>query len=263
MDALAPRWAERTYRVADAIARRPWRNEVTPLPAPVQIEDGVVDVLDDLVAYTELPPESVRELLMRRRPISFRSEWYATAPELRGDHWFYLSSKAYLFGNAIHFSSPEIIERFVAPHASAGDTVLDFGGGVGTLAIMLAAAGFKATVTELNALQRDFIRFRVHRNGLEQGVNVLDPWDELGRERFDAVIATDVLEHIQDGRRVVAERILPALRQRALIVENSLFGANVSNPMHHPDWGLDQQLGEAGFSIAQRGEDGTRAWIRE
>jgi Methyltransferase domain len=263
VDALAPRWAERTYRIADGIARRPWRNEVTALPAPVQIDGRVVDVIDDLVAYTDLPPETVRELLMRRRPISFRSEWYATALELRRDHWFYLSSKYYMFGNAIHFPSPEIVERFLVPHASAGDAVLDFGGGVGTLATMLAAAGFEATVTELNALQRDFIRFRVHRNALEHGVQVLDPWDELGRERFDAVIAMDVLEHIEDGRRVVAERILPSLRKRALIVENSLFGANVSNPMHHPDWGLDRQLGEVGFSVVQRGEDGTRAWIRE
>jgi SAM-dependent methyltransferase len=262
VDTLAPPIAERVYRTADAIAKRPWRDELTALPAPVDVDGRVVDVVDDLVAYTQLPRDTVTDLSMRRRPIDFRSEWFSTPQALRSDHWFYLGAKSYLFGNAVHFSTAEVVERYITPNIARGGAVLDFGAGVGTLAIMAAAAGFEAVVTELNALQRDFIRFRISHNGLEDRVQVLDPWEDIPRERFDAVIAIDVLEHLPDGQRLVDEQLLPSLRERALIVENTRFVVNASNPMHHLDWGLDPQLEGAGFGRIMRAEDGTRVWRR-
>jgi SAM-dependent methyltransferase len=262
VDAVAPALAERTYRVADAIAMRPWGDEVTDLPPPVEIDGRAIDVVDDLVAYTQLPADSVSELLMRRRPISFRSEWHATPGPVRLDHWFYLSSKGYLFGNAVHFPDDEIVDRFLAPTLKGGAAVLDFGGGVGTLALRVAAAGYEVAVTELNALQRDFIRFRVHRHGLEQQVRVIDPWEEIPRDRFDALVAIDVLEHVPDGRSLVGGQLLPALRAKSLFVENSRFEVNASNPMHHLDWGLDPQLDQAGYAQIATAEDGTRVWSR-
>jgi hypothetical protein len=133
---------------------------------------------------------------------------------------------------------------------------------VGTLALMTAATGFDAAVCELNALQRDFIRFRVNRNGLGERVRVFDPWDRIPADRFDALVAIDVLEHLPDGRRLLADQLLPSLHDRALIVENTPFEINVSNPMHHRDWGLDSQLEEAGFSPIAIADDRTRVWRR-
>jgi hypothetical protein len=93
-------------------------------------------------------------------------------------------------------------------------------------------------------------------------VTVADPWAELPSERFGAVVAVDVLEHLPDCRAVLEERLLPALRPDGVLVENSPFVVNTANPMHHPDFGLDGFMRDTGFEVLANGSDGTRVWRR-
>ena len=137
----------------------------------------------DLEAYTGLPREVVERELSTRSGVSFRAEWHATPSHLRHDHWYYLSSKGYLFANAVHFADGSFPGRFVRPYAGESGRTLDFGGGTGNLALLLAAADLEVWVSELNALQRDFIRFRLARHGLSERVNVVDPWARASRRR--------------------------------------------------------------------------------
>jgi hypothetical protein len=205
VDGLLVGGAAHVYRGADALVARAFDDE-----RPDLASGDLTGVLDDLVAYTQLPREAVEQLVMRREPQSFRSEWHSTPPQLRHDHWFYLSSKAYLFGNAIHFADPtlvDLVDRLLPREAR----VLEFGGGVGSLAFALAQRGHRVWVDELSALQRDFVRFRVHRHGLADRVSVLEPWTVPATDAFDAVTAFDVFEHLPEGRSVVARR-LSALR---------------------------------------------------
>jgi len=116
-------------------------------------------------------------------------------------------------------------------------------------------------VDELSALQRDFVRFRVDRHGLADRVSVLDPWAAPPAGAFDAVSAFDVFEHLPDGRAILADRLLPALGDGGLLFEDSPFVQNLSNPMHHADWGLAEQLRAAGLTV-RASHANLRVWAR-
>jgi len=261
LDTGAAKLAERLYELSDRVAYLPFRQEVHDLPAPVALTGRRADIVVDLAEYTQLPEEEVRAALQRRRAISFRSEWCATPAQLRRDHWFYLSSKSYLFANAVHFPDASFAERFVLPFVPRGGTVLDFGGGAGGLTLMLAAQGLNSWYADVNSLQRDFIRFRVRKHDLEREVKVLDWWDELPAALLDGIVAVDVLEHLPDARTEV-ERLLAALRPTGVLIENSPFTVNAANPMHHEDFGLRALLADRSFELALAAEDGTCVWRR-
>ena len=255
-----PRLAEQIYRGADSVAHLPFRGELTQLPPGVEIDGVTLDVVADLAAYTELPRDVVERELSTRSGINFRGEWLATPEHLRRDRWFYLSSKAYLFANATHFPDTTFADDFVAPYVRTEGRALDFGSGTGNLALIMAARGVRVWVSELNALQRDFIRFRVQQYGLGDRVTVIDPWSELPRGAFDAVVAVDVLEHLPDCRAVLERDLLPALSPEGALVENSPFVVTAANPMHHEDFGFEPFMNQAGFAVTAGGDDGTRVW---
>jgi SAM-dependent methyltransferase len=254
VDDAGVRLAETLYRRADALVARAFRAERCELPAG----GGAASVVDDLVAYTQLPRATVERLLGDREPTSFRSEWHATPPDLRADHWYYLSGWGYLFGNAIHFADDAAVTLVDAALPRDGD-VLDFGAGVGNFALALAERGHTVVADELSALQRDFLRFRVDRHGLDGRVRVLDPWAAPAPASVDAVTAFDVFEHLPDGRELLSERILPALRPGGVLIEDSPFVRNAANPMHHDDWGLAETLSAAGLAVREQ-QRNLRIW---
>lgn len=260
LDWMAPRAAERLFRRGTRLAYLPFRGERMPLPEPISLNGLTIDVVGDLERYTGLPRAEVERELVSRRDLSFRAEWNATAPALRDDHWFYLSSKGYLFANASHFTDAAFVERFVKPHVPEGGKVLDFGGGAGGLTLLLAAEGYQVVYTELGALQRDFVRFRVAQHGLSDRVRILDFWERAEPGSLDAVVAVDVLEHLDDCRGILDTQILPALAPGGALIENTSFVVNIANPMHHEDYGMDEHLRSAGWDVVEEAEDATRIW---
>jgi 2-polyprenyl-3-methyl-5-hydroxy-6-metoxy-1,4-benzoquinol methylase len=257
-----PAVGQRLYRAADAAANLPFKEESLELPEAREVGGVRLDVVDDLAAYTALPSDVVRHELRTRSGVSFRTEWHATPPHLRRDHWFYLSSKAYLFGNAVHFPDASFADDFVLPHLPSTGRVLDFGAGTGNLAMLLAALGLEVWVSEINALQRDFVRFRAARHGLTERLKVIDPWSDVPRAGFGVVVAVDVLEHLPDCRAVLESALLPALVDDGVLVESSPFVVNTSNPMHHEDFGFERFMQQAGFNVVANGAHLTRVWRR-
>lgn len=261
IERCAPKLAERIYDGARRIANLPFRSERIDLPTPIRVGDREIDIVADLAAYTKLPSDEIAHELQTRSRHSFRAEWHETDATLRQDHWFYLSSKGYLFANATHFVDESFGDRYVLPHIQAGDRVLDFGSGTGNLGLILAARDIEVWLSEVNALQRDFIRFRIERHGLEKA-HVLDWWKDLPSKFFSAVIAVDVLEHLPDCRNILDDHLLPALGETGILIENSPFVVNSSNPMHHEDFGFELYMKQAEFKIYEQGPDGTRIWSK-
>jgi SAM-dependent methyltransferase len=74
---------------------------------------------------------------------------------------------------------------------------LDFGGGVGTNAILLRRAGLEVTVADISDVLQRFARWRLSRRGLD--ARFLDLKREpLPDAAYDLVSAVDVLEHVAD-----------------------------------------------------------------
>ncbi|MGH3008136.1 MAG: class I SAM-dependent methyltransferase [Gaiellaceae bacterium] len=227
----------------------PYRGERVGLPPPLEAGGHRFDVVADLVEFTALPPETVRTLLERRIE-NFRTEWFELPEELRNDHWFYLASRTYLFGNATHFhEAPELIDE-IAELLEPGGRVLDFGGGTGNLSLALAARGFAVDYRELSAVQKDFARFRVQRHGLQEQVEILDGWTELPAGRYDAVCAFDVFEHLPDLPEVVGQ-VAVSLREGGKLLDTPSFLLGLANPMHHEDPGLEELLAGRGVVLEQ------------
>jgi SAM-dependent methyltransferase len=218
----------------------PYRQERVDPPTPLSAGGRRFDVVDDLVGFTSLPRESV-EMLLARRVESFRTEWLQTPTGFRSDGWFYLSSKMYLFGNAVHFHDDPTIIESIAELLAPGAHVLDFGGGTANLSLAMAAQDFRVGYSELSALQKDFARFRVQRHGLQDRIEILDTWAGLPTDTYDAVLAFDVFEHLPNLEQTI-EQIARSLVDGGLLVDTPSFSRGTPNPMHHEDPGLESFL---------------------
>jgi 2-polyprenyl-3-methyl-5-hydroxy-6-metoxy-1,4-benzoquinol methylase len=217
-------------------------------------------LVEDLVEYTGLDDMQITALLQRRHE-SFRAEWHALPQELRKESWFYLSSRTYLFANAVH--EADALADALARLLPGPSEILDFGGGAGNLALALAASGHRVDYVERSALQKDFVRFRIQKHGFEGRVHVLDEWNALAREAYELVCAFDVLEHIGSLAATLEGSLLPALKPKGILAECSPFVRTLSNPMHHENEAdLIRVMRAHGFS-AVREDELFRLWRRD
>ena len=220
--------------------------------AQLRSEPGYHGIIDDLVAYTGFSAEELAPYLLRHPEKHFQSEFEWFSPKNEKElTWFYRAGSAYLFGNAVH------------PYASVldiitGGTVLDFGAGAGCNTIGLAKRGIRVDFLEINTLQADFIRFRAERHNL-QNVRGIAPYHEgefdpisCITERYDAVIAMDVLEHIPDYHRFVAH-FIERLNPGGLIVENSPFDPEAGDIAIHLRPSIPLKEAMAGMERMERG----------
>jgi SAM-dependent methyltransferase len=201
-------------------------------------------IYDDLLWYTELSEEELNVRLLRKGSYDFQDEFKRFDPQSKAElNWYYRSNVNYLFANAVHPYWPKID---ILPDPCL---VLDFGAGAGNNVIELDRRGFAVDYLEPNALQFEFIKYRIHRKSSEWGKSSgafgcdssmppLNPfissdrytkYRDLGRrtetvhhKKYDAIILEDVLEHILDYHEVVHYLIM-CLDPGGLILEKSPF----------------------------------------
>jgi len=125
--------------------------------------------------------------------------------------------------------------------------VIDFGGGIGSLAILLKDMGNLVTMVELPGEHRDFAKWRFERRQLD--IPVKDSLDDL--RDFDCLISTDVIEHIHpDAYPQLAKKIAGVLKPDGVARIRARWtpGAEENWPMHfvaEKEW--EAAMREAGF----------------
>jgi 2-polyprenyl-6-hydroxyphenyl methylase/3-demethylubiquinone-9 3-methyltransferase len=90
----------------------------------------------------------------------------------------------------------------------SGKRILDYGGGAGIMAIPLAKAGADAVLVDAEANALRTARFYARRDGVEQRIRMLQSETfpaALKGERFDIILAKDVIEHIQDDQQFLSD----------------------------------------------------------
>lgn len=184
---------------------------------------GTLKVEEDLMEFCNLSEGAVRHLVMRwTQGARFTDEFHDTPEILRksaqgqSDHWFYLSSKYYMFGNAMHrylpacgLMEPEVFQELVP----AGAKVLDYAGGTGNALFATQALGYEVYFRELSALQIEFVRFRAHKYKIP--MTFFDWWEELPKEYFDAV-CFDSIGHVEDQKADLT-RMVGTLKKGGLL----------------------------------------------
>lgn len=128
---------------------------------------------------------------------------------------------------------------------TTGKKLVDFGGGIGTLSIVLAKRGRNVTFIELPSEHRKFAEFRFKRHNLE--ISVANSLAEV--QEVDAILCGDVIEHIHpDSLPGLVGQMYEALNHGGRVVEVSDFGKRPEVPMHYSTANLFSKLmKEKGF----------------
>jgi hypothetical protein len=100
------------------------------------------------------------------------------------------------------------IFKYIKDTYPTNKKILDFGCGCGQNAIMLAEAGYDVSVADFDGYTYDFAKFRTKKRGLNiKFYDIEMPTDD----KFDVVLAFEVLDHIPDDKFVPTVELLKTL----------------------------------------------------
>jgi hypothetical protein len=111
--------------------------------------------------------------------------------------------------------------------------VLDFGGGVGFNAMMLAKAGLDVTLADLDSATLRFAALRAERRNVKLKLWRSDVEDMPPDKKYDVIICLDVLEHLPQAElRTVVDKLVKLKHASTKIMLSAPFGRNDAHPMH-------------------------------
>ncbi len=147
---------------------------------------------------------------------------------------FYDESTTEVFDLAEWHAADQIHGRSIVAadilRAAGATSLLDYGSGIGSDALVFAKSGLKVTLADIATPLLQFARWRCERHGC--AITFIDLKRERPpRQRFDAAICFDVLEHIRRPLATV-RAIRDALRPNGLLFVHAPFGPDPDRPMH-------------------------------
>ena len=144
-----------------------------------------------------------------------------------------------------------IAQSYLASNAAGPQVILDYGGGVGSEAIYLAQVGHHICYQDVGEMAR-FAAWRFEREGLlaagwhngvrNPPIRLWKPNDARRRGYWDAIVALDVLEHLNDPAGVLAD-LAQSLRPGGLLIATR--HSFKAHPTHNPaTFWLQQKMDE-------------------
>jgi 2-polyprenyl-3-methyl-5-hydroxy-6-metoxy-1,4-benzoquinol methylase len=147
---------------------------------------------------------------------------------------FYQNTRWYLYDLTLYhsnFGPHEEVFAVLSFCLSLGLTkILDFGAGIGSNSIIFAKAGLRVTLADVSPILLDYARWRFKKRGLEADFITLGQ-TALASESFDAVIATDVFEHLTDPKKEIRQ-IASCLSDGGWLFFNITETQGGTHPMH-------------------------------
>ena len=217
------------YTIEECSAR--WRRIFAPQTGDVRQELAI-----ELSEYLQL---SIDDVLRRFDDAAarFTQEWQNRVPnpvDERALVRFYNESTTEIFDLARWHAEDHIHYRTLVcadiASRNSGRSMLDFGSGIGSDALVFADAGFEVTLADVSDPLRRFACWRCARRGIP--VKTIDlKRQRLPRRCYDVAICFDVLEHIPRPLRAV-DGIGRALRDGGLLFVHAPYGDDPARPMH-------------------------------
>lgn len=205
--------------------------------------------VDWLSEYLNITLDVASEMLKNYSPTVMAGAWYLSEdewPDVAIDYdWWYASEgigKTYLL-DLLHWNASPVFNRIrhnLIPWRNK--TVLEFGSGIGTLAIQMAIQNNNVTGIEINSVLREFSQFRWDRwtrpklASLAGNIYLLDSIESCSIGEggsYDLVMAIDAFEHLE------AEKLLFTLKKISKLMKtggrlffHNNFGQQDIYPMH-------------------------------
>ncbi len=207
----------------------------------LQLAKDQEEYVADVMAFTNTTHEQVRTR-MKRGSVPLKEEWEAweklgpMTDERMKD--FYKKTTNYIYELAEwHLWVPDkraSDEQIVKDMKQlAPKNILDFGGGVGLNALLLAREGLDVTLADLDSTSLDFAQFRAKRHNIALKIWKTDKQAAPPDAKYDVILALDVLEHLpREVLRDMVDKLVKLKHDRTRIIMSAPFGRTSVHPMH-------------------------------
>jgi len=187
---------------------------------------GEEPIAHDLAKFLHKTPAYIKRK-MRDNPVLETAErWREKSPQTLDEiRQFYCVTPEYLFELAQWNASNPFKQIINYLPKVGGLKVLDFGGGIGSLALLLHKRGADVDYLDLPGLVTEFAKSR--SNGR---INFIDSLADK-RESYDLIVAIDVFEHLPDLPEQLI-MIAKALKPDGILFFHNNFGQPVLHPQH-------------------------------
>ena len=218
-----------------------------PTPKPAEpsteatLEQDQNEYVEDIMAFTKTTHEQVRERMKKGSdPLKNEwNEWENKGPMTEAritefykqtTNYIYELGEWHLFVDNKRESDMALVAEMKQKQPK---NILDFGGGVGLMAMPLARAGMDVTLADLDGTSLDFAKFRADRHGTKLKIWKSDVEPMPPDQKYDVIMAMDVLEHLpKETLHAIVDKLVKLKHAKTEIIISAPFGRTAVHPMH-------------------------------
>jgi len=190
---------------------------------------GEEPIAHDLAKFLHKTPAYIKRKIRANPALEVAKRWQEKNPQTLNEvRQFYSETPEYLFDLAMWNASDTFKQLINYLPNVEGQKVLDFGGGIGSLSLLLHKRGADVDYLDLPGVVSDFAKFR--SNGRLTFIDSLSDKQEI----YDLIVAIDVFEHLPDLPEQLT-MMAKALKPDGALFFHNNFGQQDSHPQHI-DW---------------------------
>ena len=205
------------------------------------LDSGQEEYVQDIMAFTNTSHDAERTR-MQQGSTPLKQEWESwekqgPMPPARMTEFYkqttnymYELGEWHLFVPGKRDSDTALVEQM---RELKPKNILDFGGGVGLMALPLARAGFDVTLADLDGTSLNFAIARAQRHDIKLKIWKSDVEAMPPDQTYDVILALDVLEHLPpEILKTTVDKLVKLKTSNTRVILSAPFGRTAVHPMH-------------------------------